>query len=321
MLRANTFETLLSFLLNSKDPIWTWHDTTQLMRLPVSTIAALAIPEAKWRSVSRRVVQSGLVGRVSIHSEFAYLRQFFSKAEKSDFDIAGIASEAVAQQRILQLITIKALFNRWNPDVALTGNEYLDKPQDSGQGVIIWQAPFVYATLAAKLTFNRHGYALHHLSRYLHPYTNSYLGVRLLNPIRCIPENRYLKERIVIERGGSPRRAMIRMTELLKSGGVVSISIGANAKSVHQYPFLGGAVTLPDGPLRLADNCNAVILPAFTVWDGRRFATTIEPPVATLKQAAASIQAWARRFPEQLMWRDSLFTPNHQPTCNSMPRS
>lgn len=294
-------------ILTSKDPIWTWHDTKQLARLPVSTAAALMIPESSWEPLAQKVVRSGMVGMVTRDTEKRYLQNFFGLQQEFEFDLEDVVEKIIIQQRLLQLVTIKALFKRWQPETELVGEHHLHLQKQSGRGAIIWQVPFVFATLASKLTLHERGYPLYHLSRFQHPYTRSHLGACILNPIRCIPENRLLKERIVIKRGQTPRAAMVRMKEVLRDGSFVSITVGASAKAVESFPFFGSALLLPTAPLKLANQCGVPLLPTITVWDNGRYITTIEKPVSSLAEVAKSIEAWASRFPEQLMWRDSMF--------------
>lgn len=66
-------------------------------------------------------------------------------------------------------------------------------------------APTVHQWLLTKRTLAEAGYAVHHLSSYIHGFSiRSRLGEALLNPIRTRVEDRYLAERVRIGAGGNP---------------------------------------------------------------------------------------------------------------------
>jgi hypothetical protein len=280
--------------------------------MPIAMVLACFIPEARWPALSARIVELGLVGRVSIDGESKYLRRFLDET-MVERPLADIARDVIVQQRLLQLQTMRSLvFDGWQPNLELRGSEHLARDRLGNRGAIVWQAPFVYYALAGKINFARAGFPLYQLARYTHPTPRSRLGSCLINPILRIPEDRYLSDRIMIGRGQSAKNAMLRLADVLGQGGIVSITIGSKARSTEAFPFFKGSMVLPHGPLNLAKRAGVPILPSFTVLDGDRFLTVIEPPTTSLSNVASSIQRWTERYPEQQVWRTSLFKPN---TC------
>jgi lauroyl/myristoyl acyltransferase len=203
----------------------------------------------------------------------------------------------------------------WRPDIALRGEEHLVRAIERGNGAILWVAHFAFNSGTTKMALHSRGYRVSHLSRPEHGFSKTRFGIACLNPVRCIPEDRYLAERIVYDRT-RPSTAMRRMVRALASGGVVSITAGAwEGSGLVDAPLLGGTLSLAIGAPRLALLTGSALLPVFSIRNSEQSLTTvIEAPIDLSRDgtsvdvcgdAAAEYlkrhEPWIRQFPEQ--WR------------------
>ena len=125
--------------------------------------------------------------------------------------------------------------------------------------------PFAYASIATKVTLHRHGQPLTHLSRWEHGPSKTRWGVTWLNPVQRLAEDRFLRERVTIGEGRDPLAALRRLGICLAENRVVSITLGEEASSTVDVPFLAGTLKVPLGPIKLARRTGAPLLPTHTV--------------------------------------------------------
>ena len=136
----------------------------------------------------------------------------------------------------------------WNTVFEINGIHHLEEARQSKRGVILWIDHFVFNGLLPKKVLAQAGYRFTHLSRPEHGFSKTEFGVRILNPLRTSIEDRYLKGRVLIERGAESR-SVRSLTRLLKQGEIASITAGAwegrrtaRAKVLgHDYPLATGA--------------------------------------------------------------------------------
>jgi lauroyl/myristoyl acyltransferase len=204
---------------------------------------------------------------------------------------------------------------RWKPKLSLEGEAHLTAALKDGKGAVLWVSPTIFNSLPTKIALHDQGYKVSHLSSPVHGYSETRFGVERLNKVRCIPENRYLKERIVFD-SAAPTTAMRKMMRALKAGEVVSI-VAANTEGFEmvQGPIFGGALPVAVGAPRIAALTGAPLLPTFVMRDRELgFRIVIEPPIALDPTQAADertiaaateylrrSEPWVRRYPEQ--WR------------------
>ncbi len=153
----------------------------------------------------------------------------------------------------------------WQPRLRLLGQEHLQHALAAGHGAVLWVAPFIFAPLAAKMTFHHAGYGVSHLSRFAHGYSQSVLGARLLNPIRTGVEDRYLAERVRIGPDHQPQAALRILARRLRENRIVSITAGAGGSRVVDVPFLAGQMGLASGAPALAAQAGAALLPVMSL--------------------------------------------------------
>ncbi|WP_374372393.1 lysophospholipid acyltransferase family protein [Dongia sp.] len=203
----------------------------------------------------------------------------------------------------------------WRPRMVLEGEQHLKDALALGKGAVLWLAPFVFNSGPTKIAIHEKGYRVSHLSSPQHGFSETRFGVSYLNRVRCIPEDRYLAERVVFDRH-APASAMRRLMRAVKSGNVASIvAASTEGSDLVKGPIFGGRLPVAIGAPRLAGLTGAPMLPVFTVRDpALGFRVIVEPPIVLdlhlaaderVVAAAAEFlrrsEPWVRRYPEQ--WR------------------
>ncbi len=167
----------------------------------------------------------------------------------------------------------------WNPDVTLIGAERLDAALERGRGAVLWVAVFSSARLITKIALHRAGYAVHHLSRPGHGFSNTELSTQYLNPFWVRIEDRYLAERIRIT-DAETLRAVKTIRQRLLANQIVSITDLHEATRTVRAPFLAGYRHFTTGPPHFALSTGAALFPVFTIDTGyRSFEVVIAEPV------------------------------------------
>ena len=194
-------------------------------------------------------------------------------------EIDRIHAASLAARTVRNLQFLRCHHPRgWQPECTIVGGEHLSRALALGRGAILWVTPFAYASIATKATLHRHGLPLTHLSRWEHGPSKTRWGVAWLNPIQRLAEDRFLRERVTIGEGRDPLAALRRLGICLAENRVVSITLGEEASSTVDVPFLAGTLKVPLGPIKLALRTGAPLLPTHTVGIGpAQFETTIEP--------------------------------------------
>lgn len=204
----------------------------------------------------------------------------------------------------------------WCPQVDVRGLDHLDAALRKGNGAILWVSHFVFSSTIAKIGLHRLRHRAVHLSRPEHGFSKTRFGIAALNPIRRRAEDRFLAERITLDRGrmtGTMRRVRARLRE----NAIVSITVGSwEGRQLAEIPLLGGYLVVATGAITLARQSGATLLPVFAVREPRAesFALQIEPPLTIPKGAdkaeavvvvargyAARLEPYVRQYPDQ--WR------------------
>lgn len=207
---------------------------------------------------------------------------------------------------------------RWPRKIQLTGFEHVEAGLAAGKGVILWVQPCVASTLVVKQALFDAGFPLAHLSRPAHGFSPHPFGQRFVNPILRRAETRFLSERIVID-DEHTIRPLRRLKALLAENRVVSITVTASASRVSEFQFLGGTLTLPQGPVELARSSGALLLPVFTIGSLPNPEVRIAPPLnveatgtAGVNTVLQSVVRWLAEMIELhpldwIGWRAGLF--------------
>ena len=203
----------------------------------------------------------------------------------------------------------------WYPKILLEGEDHLQGALARKNGVILWVAPFVFNSGPTKIALHQRGHRVAHLSSSRHGFSRTRLAIAFLNRIRCIPEDRYLSQRIVFDQG-APSTAMRRMIRALEAGEIVSIvATSTEGSDMIKGPIFGGWLLVGVGAPRLAALTGAPLLPVFTVRDPEiGYRMIVDAPIkiafdrSSDERCAAAVieylersEPWVRKFPEQ--WR------------------
>ncbi len=295
-------------------PLWRTSDLAIAASLAALLPAAWLLPERSWWRLCRAVARApGLVDRAALDRTIAGIVSGVQLDPRRAADIALDLQAAVYELRMQTLRGWRP--GGWHPEIALSGEEHIMRASARGNGVILWVAHFAFNSGITKAALHERGYRVSHLSRPEHGFSKTRFGIGWLNPLRRIPEDRWLSERIVYDRR-APAIAMRRMARALAGGEIVSITAGAwEGSGIAEGPLLGGTLALATGAPRLAALTGAVLLPVFAVRDrSHRFVVAIEAPIvpgeaqepadrgrAAAAEFLARHEPWVRGFPEQ--WR------------------
>jgi lauroyl/myristoyl acyltransferase len=296
-------------------PAWRLSDLRIAIDLALLLLPSWILPERLWAGLCRATMRkSSSTKRRSIENVAETSRAALGRS-----DIP--ASEAVALELKVAVQELRMQDLRgwrpggWRPRMVVVGENHLQSALSGGNGAILWVAPFVFNSGPTKIALHQRGYRVSHLSSPKHGLSETRFGVAVLNRIRCIPEDRYLAQRIVFDRN-APSTAMRRMMRALKAGEVVSIvAASTEGSDVVKGPIFGGRLPVAVGAPRLAALTGAPLLPVFTVRDPEfGFRIVIESPIALAAGASSDerciaaareflrrSEPWVRRYPGQ--WR------------------
>jgi lauroyl/myristoyl acyltransferase len=128
----------------------------------------------------------------------------------------------------------------WEPRIEVDGLEHLRQGLAAGRGVVLWGMLFCGFTLP-KAALWRAGFRVSHLSREDHPgISHTQLGLKVIAPLLCRAEARYLERRVIVPLDGS-LSYMRGLMDVLGANGCVSI-VGEHTarQNVETEFFLGG---------------------------------------------------------------------------------
>ena len=301
---------------------WELTDLKTMGSLALLVLPAWLLPERWWAPLCRvRIGLSALTGARAIKGTAKTVRKALGEPDvaRSEAIMRGLKA-AVYEMRLQDLRGWRP--GGWQPAISLEGEEHLRAALVGGKGAVLWLAPFVFNSGPTKIILHQKGYRVSHLSSPKHGVSETQFGAKYLNRIRCIPEDRYLVDRIVFD-SAAPTTAMRRMVRALKAGEVVSIV----ASSTEGYEMIkgqifGGRLPVAVGAPRLAALTGAPLLPAFTVRDPKTgWRIVVEQPIAIDRDLSSDerciaavaefldrSEPWVRQYPEQWRawskWRD-----------------
>jgi lauroyl/myristoyl acyltransferase len=305
----------------SRQPIVCKRDIGLLGLLPSQALLAWSVPERRWQGIAARLARSRMVlkpGRTA--REVARIRRLAGR-RLSPLSPEACLEVHLAHTYLERLQLLHAHHPRgWRPQIRLEGRRHIEDTLASGNGAILWIAPFVYQNLVTKMAFHQAGYALAHLYRYTHSLSDTRFGVRVLNPIVTTAEDRFLSERLVIGPDGSTCGVMGRMLQRLQQNQLVSVAVGAQGAKTANIPFMAGQAVVATGALSLISRTGAALLPIFTVREpSGAFVVTVESPLRLpacsargpgwqelLAEYAAILTSQVERWPDQFLWFETI---------------
>jgi hypothetical protein len=145
------------------------------------------------------------------------------------------AGQDARHRRLVQLCG--ELLGSARPSIDLIGADGLRRALERGRGAIVWCSQLTAQNLVGKRALHEAGYECHHVSVAEHGFSNSVAARRLLNPLTVRAENRYLKERVVFDRGDT-LGVTRRIAGILKRNGVVLMTNNVySGSSFAETPF------------------------------------------------------------------------------------
>jgi lauroyl/myristoyl acyltransferase len=242
------------------------HDATVLLSVPMLTAIAWSVPERYWLNLCRRL---GAFAIPSVTDNPDRLLQQIGQTlgEKVIAPPQSVLSELAAEQILAKLQLFKAYHpGGWKPVIQLVGGEYIETALQNGHGVILWVGYFVGSELVAKMALHQAGLAVHHLSRASHGFSSTRFGMHYLNRIQTAIEKRYLAERIVLS-PDNPTQTMLTLAHQLRHNQIVSITAHRNSQTPTKVKFLDGHIYLAPGAPLLAHQTKAALLPLLPLRD------------------------------------------------------
>ncbi len=293
-------------------------DLRLLASMPFLAAASWCLPEASWIGLCRTLTRLGALlggGDLARSAHVARVARGAALAQTPE-----ACTQARTFNRHLERLQLLRCYRPggWHPPIVLEGREHVDAALAEGRGAILWVTPMVFSDLVTKLAFARAGYAVSHLSRTIHGFSDTKLGARLLNPIRTTIERRHLAERLVIGRDGliGAEKPLAALAQRLAGNRMVSITVGDMGRRIGSTPFMSGSIPLATAPPWLALQTRAPLLPVFTVREADGgFLTRVEPPIPAAEAAdrdqsiavmhrsyTARLEPFLRRYPGQYDW-------------------
>ncbi len=299
---------------SGRPPLWTAHDTRLSVELSSTLVASVLLSEEAFQRLVDWHLARKALGRSSALHGLADLLAGLWRGRYDASECERLARTTVLHRWLAQYHLMRQhVFPGWRPPIRLTGTEAVRAAQARGRGILFWVMPTAYSSLFTKMAFAVEGYAVSHLSRWSHGYSASRLGARIWNPVCCRIEDRYLDERVRMERGRPAAVALRRLLRKLDGGGMASITCGPEGAESERLPCLGGHVRIATGAPKLASRAGASLLPVFCARasDGR-IEVRIEAPLASGRDGGRSglvaglgemvrrIEGFLLRHPDQM---------------------
>ena len=303
---------------SAQRPFITPEDVKFAVELPILWLAALTVPERRWKSLC--YLLEALKARLRFYdpSPVARTAGKVLGALRPSFDARAFALESAAGRSEHHLQILRARSPRgWQTRLELQGAAHLDRALAAGNGAVLWVAHFCFNALATKKALCNAGYRVWHLSRPEHGFSKSTLGIALFNRIRVGAEVPHLAGRIIIDRD-RPMAATLAAQRRLRRNEIVSITAGAwEGSRLAQVDLLGGKLELAVGAPGLARLAGAALLPVFTVRGPAddTIRVIIEEPLPVpaeggmdeavleaARQFGTLLEDYVRRYPAE--WRD-----------------
>jgi len=257
-----------------------FRDVHEIFRLASLGLLAWTLPEAMWWPISR------LLGRLNVamhlkrtRFEMAQIASLLSGADSANearsIDIKNWGHRYEARFQYLRSWRPGG----WNPQIDVLGASNVSQALGEANGIVLWGGNFSFNDLVAKIAMRRLGLAVSGFSVPSHGFSNTRFGVRYLNRVCRDIEDRYLGERLMVE----PREFAVTLQHLrdcLKANKAVYFAVGGRGRRTATAKFLGGRIIVATGPLAMAHETGAAILPVHTFRTAPgRFEVTFGPPI------------------------------------------
>ena len=244
--------------------IISFRDVRDVARLSTFGLLAWTLPEPMWAPIARLFSRF----RAATHSkrtrsETAQIASLLSPAAATS-DPLSVAVANAANRYEAQFQYLRSWRpGGWNPQIELLGTSGVSDALDRGNGVVLWGGTFSFNNLVAKMAMHQLGLTVSGFSVPSHGFSNTHFGVRYLNRVCRDIEDRYLQERLMVE-GREFAGALQHLRDCLKANQVVYFAVGGRGRRTAPAKLLGGQVSIATGPLFMARQAGASILPVYT---------------------------------------------------------
>jgi lauroyl/myristoyl acyltransferase len=287
---------------SEKGRMLTAGDVLEVPRMVAQGLLAWTLPQSAWWPFSRLFAQLD----VALHPER-------TREEVARIEIAYAGTSLASDAHRL---AVESWANRyedrfhylrawrpggWEPEIEIGGGQHVAAALERGRGIVFLGGTFSFNHLVTKIALHRLGLRVSHFSRPTHGFSDSRFGIRYLNGICRVVEDRYLGERLITQIH-STADTLRRMGRHLMDTGCVSFTVGDRGRRTAAARFLNARLVLATGPLALAWRTGATVLPVYTLrQEPGRFEVTIGEPIEIEEDAdgeanfAAAVQAYADR--------------------------
>jgi lauroyl/myristoyl acyltransferase len=260
-----------------KRPWLTVKDLGEILVLICCTPLAWILPPKLWKTFSLPAAQFSNRLRINNTKEkIVNIRGICGDHidELKPETIESVRAANVLEQKIQYLREYRP--GGWEPVISVRGIESVENALETGRGAILWIAPFFFNNLVVKKGLYQAGLPINHLSAYNHGPSLSRFGIRYVNAVYIKAENKYLKERIVIQpardliykNAGTNLTYIRKLENKLKGNGLISISCQPDPALEHQgvaKKLLNGKLLLATGAPALALAYGSALIPVFTI--------------------------------------------------------
>lgn len=239
-------------------------DLLEIIIISWLLIAALLVPPRYWHHICRwgasisAKLRTGAFQRNVSHIR-AIIDQKVINQSPEEIELGRLAAEYYDRLLILKQYWPAG----WNPSMRLFGAEKLISALERNSGIILWVNDCAGSRLVTKMALHDAGFAVSHLSRPTHGFIRTEFGASVLNRLWTRIEDRYLDERITIIKENR-HAALKTLRQRLKEKRIVSITVGPWARRMAEVSFFSAQMRVPTGPVWLAMEFDAVLLPVFT---------------------------------------------------------
>ena len=287
-------------------------DAGLTLQIGLAAAVGWIVPEPLWLPLTRTI------GRIETRWRLPGLGEVSLPFDESLARSAGCSARSLAVERIAtghasRLYALREYLPwRRHALIQVNGADHITRALDGHAGAILWIGRFTYASIITKMGLHEAGFLVSHLSRPSHGFGTSAFAVRRLNPIWTRIEERFLRERILME-PGSETRALRTLRRRLADNGLISISVGGEGARTVDVSLFGRALRLATGPVSLAVASRAPLLPVFTIReDSGRFLIEIDASLhipqdgtrerreqLVAEEYAGRLEPWVREYPGQ----------------------
>ncbi len=255
-------------------------DLVEIVRLVFLLLLSWSLPTRSWPAVARGLAfLDGALRRNMVDTRVSHVGRVLGGARAATSPRRIVMQLLAANYESRMQILRDYRPDRWHPEIEIIGLEHIENGLHEGRGIVLWVGNFAFSSHVTKMALSRAGVAVSHLSRPTHGFSRSLFGIRALNPIQTRIEDRYLHERLTV----TPRNAREiwrLIQEKLGKNGIVSITVGDQARRIARPQFLAGRMRLATGPAYLACTTGASLLPVSTLrTDARSYSIHIGPPL------------------------------------------